>query len=67
MTNDPALAICANRCAEDGDPPCYAVHGELLKLGKAAGDWKPCTPCLIDCGIEIVEPLDPGAVLRPLL
>lgn len=48
---------CAERCAEFGDPPCRrAEHG-----------CRPCRECLEQCGVVIYEPLDPAAVVRPLL
>lgn len=56
------LDACEERCAKTGDRPCYelaAMEGE---------DFKPCTDCFNDCGLPIPpEPLDPDAVIAPLL
>lgn len=58
---DPARAACAERCAEYGDPPCYEMDR------REGTEWKPCDDCLRDIGAPVAEPLDPDAVLRPLL
>jgi hypothetical protein len=59
---DPVKSACAERCANtSGDAPCYEVCADIGQ------EWKPCAECLIECGIEPVEPIDPDAVVRPLL
>jgi hypothetical protein len=55
---DPARSICQARCAKDGDPPCYELDGE---------PWTLCDDCKRDCGEEVLERLDPGAVVKALL
>jgi len=54
---DPARDACRERCAEFGDPPCWVI----------TDNWKACADCLSDIGVEAVVPLDPSAVVRPLL
>lgn len=58
MVQDPCRTACQNRCAEFGEPACY----EVLE-----GEWHPCDNCKRDCGIEVVEPIDPHAVIGQLL
>lgn len=66
--NTPLLrSICQDACAEFGDPPCYEVHKDLRAVGKQLNPWWPCADCLAAAGIELPEPLDPAAVVRPLL
>lgn len=48
---------CADRCAEFGDPPCRRVEPGC----------KPCRECCEAVGFMMPEPLDPDAVVRPLL
>lgn len=61
MLTDPALSACTERCAEVGDPPCH-------ELDRRNGvPFAPCADCLRDCGIEVPEPIDPAAVVGPLL
>lgn len=67
MTTDPARAICRERCAEFGDPPCFEVHADIVGRDPDAVEWTPCRQCLGDLGIEVADPLDPNAVVRPLL
>lgn len=53
---------CSDRCAEVGDPPCYRLD---CWDGK---DW--CVDCREDAGEDTGDdpiPLDPDAVVRPLL
>jgi len=57
---DTLESICAERCADFGDPPCYQV----VENWSAA---KFCADCRRACGIEVPEPIDPNAVVRPLL
>jgi hypothetical protein len=52
---------CSERCAEYGEPPCYEIAPE------AYAHEGPCTECLKECGIEIVEPIDPNAAIGNLL
>lgn len=62
MTHEEKLrSICQSRCAEYGDPPCY----ELDNREQVPVEF--CTACRAEAGEEIVEPLDPNAVVRPLL
>lgn len=67
MNKDPARAACYERCAEFGDPPCYEIHeapcGEYINQRL----WEPCDDCLRDIGVEVIDPLDPCAVIAPLL
>ena len=51
------VSECTDSCAEFGDPPCLRVEPGC----------KPCADCLRACGVEVPEPLDPGAVVKPLL
>lgn len=67
MIADPCVAICSDRCAVFGDPPCYEVHADFRKQGKAVGGWKPCAECLEDANVEVPDALDPAAVIAPLL
>jgi len=64
---DPARNACQERCAEFGDPLCYEIHEQPHGEYVAQKPWQPCADCLSDIGVEVVEPLDPGAVVRPLL
>lgn len=48
---------CAARCAQFGDPPCRRVEPGC----------RPCHECVAASGVVLVEPLDPDAVVRPLL
>lgn len=66
MIADPCVAECSDRCAQDGDPPCYEVHRDTA-AGQRGEPWKPCDDCLRACGIEPTIALDPGAVIQPLL
>ena len=52
-------SICQDRC--EGDPPCY----EMDRFNGV--DWNPCDECKRDMGMEIIEPLDPEAVIAPLI
>lgn len=55
-------SLCQDRCAEFGDPPCY----ELAERGGDEPAW--CELCERDAGLDPKpEPLDPNAVVRPLL
>ena len=54
---DPCKSICQDRCGEFGDPACYEI----------IDDWKPCAECLRDAGCEVIEPIDPNAVVAALL
>lgn len=55
---------CQDRCAEYGDPPCY----ELVEDPPSIGPWRACADCLNACGFPPdPEPLDPAAVVRPLI
>lgn len=56
---DPAAAACRERCIPD--PPCYELD---RRDGKS---WRPCDDCLDEIGEEVIAPIDPDAVLRPLL
>lgn len=53
-------AACDEKC--EGDVPCYVLDARANTL------FKPCDDCLRDCGEEPAPPpLDPDAVVRPLL
>jgi hypothetical protein len=67
VNTDPAKIVCQDSCAEYGDAPCYEVHEDLRRAGKAVGPWEPCEDCRKAVGVEVIEPVDPSAVLRPLL
>ncbi len=58
-------SVCQDRCAEEhGDPPCW----EIVKDEPSLGEWSPCAECKADCGLPVEpEPLDPEAVMRPLI
>lgn len=59
--SDPARLICADRCAEFGEPPCY-------ELDHQAGEaWTPCEECVLAAYGKAPDPIDPNAVVRPLL
>ena len=62
ITDNQLRSACQDRCGEFGEPACYELaHDEGAK-------FEPCIPCLIDCGLPIPpEPLDPNAVVAPLL
>jgi len=66
MIADPCVAICSDRCAQDGDPPCYEIHRDT-PAGQRGQQWKPCHECLLDAGITPIETIDPDAVIRPLI
>lgn len=51
------IDACVERCAEFGDPKC-------LDVSPTCG---PCEDCLVECGLEVIPPLDPNAVVGPLL
>ena len=62
ITNDQLRSACQNRCADFGEPSCYDLAED------EGEEFKPCVACLIDCGLPIPpEPLDPDAVVAPLL
>jgi hypothetical protein len=61
MLKDPVLDACAERCAEFGDPPCH----ELDRRNDEP--FVPCADCLRACGLEVPDPIDPRAVIEPLL
>lgn len=61
IMEDPARAACRERCANVGDPPCYEVDAD------AGREWTACDDCKRDVGAEVIEPLDPDAVTRPLI
>ena len=67
--NDPARDACAERCAEFGDPPCWEVVADMKReLGERLGPaWSPCADCFRDIGVEVVDPIDPAAIVSPLL
>lgn len=72
MIADPCAAICADRCAEFGDPPCYDLHREKVIAFEEDGDpdpgrWIPCDDCKRDAGVEVVDEIDPAAAIRPLI
>lgn len=48
---------CRENCAEFGDPPCWEIDPGC----------DPCKECRLEVGDHIPEPLDPNAVVRPLL
>lgn len=50
-------SICQSRCAEFGEPPCF-------EFNKFDGF---CKECREESGEHVDEPLDPNAVVRPLL
>lgn len=56
---------CQDRCASEfGDPPCWEIVNDEPSLGP----WKACADCLKACGLPPdPEPLDPNAVIVPLL
>lgn len=54
-------SICRDRCAESGDPPCWELDTDRGEI------WTPCADCLRDAGCEVVEPIDPNAVIRDLI
>ncbi|MBY8826100.1 hypothetical protein [Sphingomonas colocasiae] len=69
---DPCRNACQDRCAEYGDPSCFEIWPHVrrnkIERGEAdPGEWKPCTECLRDVGVEVIEPIDPAAVVRLLL
>lgn len=51
------VEACRERCAAFGDPPCF----------RAEPGCRPCLDCLAEAGEVLEEPLDPDAVIRPLL
>lgn len=56
---------CRDRCGEFGDPPCF----ELDCWDPEAKDAY-CVDCRRDCGEDVENdpsPLDPDAVMKPLL
>lgn len=64
--DDPRLRdACAERCAESGDPPCYALDG----TGPINRPfiWKPCGECYRDCGFEPGDEFDADAAVGLLL
>lgn len=62
MTRDEALRdACQERCAGFGDPPCW----ELDRRENVPFD--ACADCVSDVDGPQPEPLDPDAVVRPLL
>lgn len=64
MTREEALKeACRNDCAQYGEPPCFEVIADAPSLG----EWKPCDDCIRAIGEEPSEPLDPSAVVRPLI
>lgn len=53
---------CRDSCAAVGDPPCFELDQ------RAGNPFNPCDDCLVACGEEPVpQPLDPNAVIAPLL
>lgn len=62
---DPVLAVCAERCAALGDPPCYELEG--TGPVDAPFVWAPCSECLADVGVHVPIALDPDAVIRNLI
>lgn len=57
-------SACQARCSEFGEPACYIIVADE----PGAAPWAPCSDCKADCGIEAdPEPLDPAAVMRPLI
>lgn len=61
MTADPCIAICADKCAEFGEPPCWQI---VRDIGVA---WEACEDCLVEAGCEVVDAIDPAAVVGLLL
>jgi hypothetical protein len=57
---DPLRDACQERCAQFGDPPCFDVVADW-------GDQCWCDDCKREAGVEVFEPLDPAAVIGPLL
>lgn len=58
-------AACAGRCAAYGEPPCYEFDNASAWH---EADW--CKECRSDAGEDVdsdPEPLDPAAVVAPLL
>ena len=51
------MSLCGDRCAEFGEMPCY----------EAVPGCEPCGDCMVDAGMVPVVPLDPNAVIAPLL
>lgn len=61
---DQLKEACRNDCAQYGEPPCFEIVADEPSLGP----WKPCADCLKACGLPPdPEPLDPDAVVAPLL
>lgn len=65
MTMEERLkSACQDRCAAFGEPSCY----EICNDEPGAAPWRPCRDCLAECGLPPeAEPLDPNAVIKPLL
>ena len=58
------MSLCQDRCSAFGEPPCYDIVEDEPRLGP----WSPCKDCRAEAGIpDDPEPLDPDAVVRPLL
>lgn len=66
---DLARAACRKACAADGELPCFEWWAELAAEGCFPPVWEPCEDCLIiaELAINWPDPLDPNAVVRPLL
>jgi hypothetical protein len=58
---------CTERCAAAGDPPCWSLNPEQGLAGGVDVRYPPCVDCLVDAGCETDAPLDPAAVVAPLL
>lgn len=55
-------SVCEERCG--GDPPCYVLDE------RASKPFAPCVDCRRECGEDVdgdPQPLDPNAVVAPLL
>lgn len=57
-------SLCQDRCSAFGEPPCY----EIVKDEPSLGEWTPCRDCRAEAGLPPEgDPIDPAAVIRPLL
>lgn len=58
------MSLCQDRCSEFGEPSCMQVVEDNPDLRP----WRPCRDCLEEAGLPAdPEPIDPDAVVRPLL